>query len=273
MLATGKDLRLSLLEMARQGSSRTSVGPKFSFRALDRGTIIGNYVTCFKSGGGIVSDQRMRLHWSPRSPFVRKVMIAAHEAGVAERLDLVRTVVAPDAPNLGLLSENPLGKIPTLTLADGRSLYDSTVIVEYFAIISPDCNLLPTHRDARLSTLRQQSLGDGILDLMLLWLGQRWLPEHQQSKALLSANLVKFDALVKQLGCEEEILRSRPFDVGHISIGCALSYIRFRFPDLSWADYQPALGRWLAEFERRPSVLAVPAIDDLNAPIGPPPNP
>ena len=25
----------------------------------------------------------MKLHWSPRSPFVRKVMIVAHERGIA----------------------------------------------------------------------------------------------------------------------------------------------------------------------------------------------
>ena len=36
----------------------------------------------------------MLLHWSPRSPYVRKVMIVAHEVGIADRIDTVRTVVA-----------------------------------------------------------------------------------------------------------------------------------------------------------------------------------
>ena len=40
------------------------------------------------------SEDGMRLHWSPRSPFVRKVMIVAHELGVSERIACVRTVVA-----------------------------------------------------------------------------------------------------------------------------------------------------------------------------------
>ena len=30
----------------------------------------------------------MKLHWSPRSPFVRKVMIVAHELGLTDRIDL-----------------------------------------------------------------------------------------------------------------------------------------------------------------------------------------
>jgi len=35
----------------------------------------------------------MQLHWSPRSPYVRKVLIAAHEKGVADRIERVRTRV------------------------------------------------------------------------------------------------------------------------------------------------------------------------------------
>ena len=41
----------------------------------------------------------MKLHWSPRSPFVRKVMIVLYEAGIADRVTLVRTPVAMDKPN------------------------------------------------------------------------------------------------------------------------------------------------------------------------------
>jgi glutathione S-transferase len=73
----------------------------------------------------------MKLHWSPRSPFVRKVMIAAHETGQLEQLSCTRTVVAMTQPNADLLPDNPLSKIPTLVLEDGSPLYDSLVICEY----------------------------------------------------------------------------------------------------------------------------------------------
>ena len=43
----------------------------------------------------------MKLHWSPRSPFVRKVMIVAHELGLADRIDCVRTVAATTKPHRG----------------------------------------------------------------------------------------------------------------------------------------------------------------------------
>ncbi len=62
----------------------------------------------------------MKLHWSPRSPYVRKVMIVAHETGLADRLERVRSVVAMSKPNLDVMRDNPLGKIPTLVTDDGR---------------------------------------------------------------------------------------------------------------------------------------------------------
>ncbi len=51
----------------------------------------------------MTSTDRMILHWSPRSPFVRKVMIAAHELGLAGRIDCVRTVVGGTTANRELM--------------------------------------------------------------------------------------------------------------------------------------------------------------------------
>ena len=53
----------------------------------------------------------MKLHWSPRSPFVRKVMVVAHDIGVADRIECVRTVAAMMKPHPDLMLDNPLSKI------------------------------------------------------------------------------------------------------------------------------------------------------------------
>ena len=66
----------------------------------------------------------MKLHWSPRSPFVRKVMVAAHELGLADRLDRVRTVVAMLKPARDLLHENPARQDPDA--GDWRTARSST---------------------------------------------------------------------------------------------------------------------------------------------------
>ena len=86
---------------------------------------------------------KMLLHWSPRSPYVRKVMIAAYEAGIADRIETTRTVVAAAQPNVELMRENPQSRLPTLRLADGTALYDSRVICEYLDTLHNGEKLFP----------------------------------------------------------------------------------------------------------------------------------
>ena len=62
------------------------------------------------------------LRSSPASPFGRKVKIAAIELGLMDRIE----VVAADTsdPSEVLRQQNPLGKIPTLVLEDGTTLFE-----------------------------------------------------------------------------------------------------------------------------------------------------
>ncbi len=86
----------------------------------------------------------MKLHWSPRSPFVRKVMVVVHELGLADRITCVRTVAASTKPHAELMQDNPLSKIPTLVLDDGTVIYDSPVICEYLDSLDGTPKLHPS---------------------------------------------------------------------------------------------------------------------------------
>ena len=96
----------------------------------------------------------MKLHWSPRSPFVRKVMIVAHDLGLAGRIENVRTVAAMMKPHPELMLDNPLSKIPTLVLDNGTVLYDSSVICEYLDHLHDGPKLFPLAFDERMTALR-----------------------------------------------------------------------------------------------------------------------
>src|SRR5579864_2446354 len=169
----------------------------------------------------------MKLHWSPRSPYVRKVMVVAHELGLADRLEIVRTVVGGTTPHLELMRENPLGKIPTLVLADGTIIYDSPVICEYLDTLHDGPKLFPSWPE-RLTALRRLALGDGMLDIALAWLGERFRPEARQSEPHMTLWRTKLRTCVDAL--EHEDLDG-PLTIGHIAIGIALSYLDFRFAD------------------------------------------
>src|SRR5215470_4796857 len=127
----------------------------------------------------------MKLHWSPRSPFVRKVMIMARELGLVDRLDCVRTVAATTKPHAELIRDNPLSKIPTLMLDDGTALYDSPVICEYLDALDGKPQLFPLDRKRRIVALRRQALGDGFLDLLVLARNER--SREQPSKLHLKS--------------------------------------------------------------------------------------
>jgi glutathione S-transferase len=202
----------------------------------------------------------MKLHWSPRSPFVRKVMIAAHELGLVNRLDCVRTVVATTKPHAGLMEENPLSKIPTLVLDDGSVIYDSAVILEYLDELHEGPKLVPVTLPERLTALRRQTLGDGFLDFLLLWRNERERPHPSQVH--LATYAEKRGAILRALDKEAGELAAAPFSVGHIAIGCALSYLDFRFAAEDWRSGHPRITAWHAQFAARPSVRATEPIDD-----------
>jgi glutathione S-transferase len=203
--------------------------------------------------------EMMKLHWSPRSPYVRKVMIAAHELGLQDRLDCVRTVVGGTTPHLELMQVNPLGKIPTLELEDGRILYDSFVIIAYLDTLHGGPKLVPAED---FTALRRHALGNGMLDIALAALAERFRPADRQSAAHLELWRLKLRTCVDALEQEAEALARDPFTVGHLAIGVALGYLDFRFADEAWREGHPKLAAWHATFNERPSVVANPPVDD-----------
>ena len=159
------------------------------------------------------------------------------------------------------MRENPLGKIPTLVLQDGTIIYNSPVICEYLDTLHDGPKLFPAWPE-RLAALRRLALGDGMLDIALAWLGERFRPAEQAERAAHGAVAGQDACCVDALEQEADALAASRFGIGHIAIGIALSYLDFRFGDLNWRDGHPRLAAWHATFDARPSVVANPPVDD-----------
>ena len=203
----------------------------------------------------------MKLHWSPRSPFVRKVAILLHETGLEANVERVRSVAAIATPNAAIMVDNPLSQIPTLVLDDGTALYDSPVICEYLDTLHDGPRYFPAAGPARWAALQRQALADGMLAVLLLWRQERMKTTAQQLPEWLAAFSLKINGSLDRLELEAQVLAQDGFDIGHVSVGCMLSYIDYRFPDLGWRATRPLLAAWHAQFEQRPSVIAT-APDD-----------
>ena len=200
----------------------------------------------------------MKLHWSPKSPYVRKVMICAHELGLVPQLELVRSVAAMLKPNPDIMAHNPLSKIPTLVREDGSTLFDSIVICEY---LNDQANgtLFPPDGEARWQALRWHALGDGLLDALILWRNER--EREVPLKALVDAFELKTRACLQLLDAEAGSIGSAPFSIGHVTLGCALGYLDYRFEALGWRESAPRLAAWFATLQTRPSFQSTEPID------------
>ncbi len=200
----------------------------------------------------------MKLHWSPKSPYVRKVMVCAHELGLVDRLELVRSVAAMLKPNAVLMHDNPLSKIPTLVLDDGLVLFDSAVICEYLNELGGG-SLFPQRGADKWPALRWHAFGDGVLDACILWRNER--EREQPLPALIDAFERKVCASLQRLDDEAQALSEAPFSIGQVAVACALGYLDYRFDSLGWRAMAPRLAAWHAQVCMRPSFQRTEPVD------------
>jgi len=202
--------------------------------------------------------QKMKLHWSPRSPYVRKVMICLHELNLENRVEKVRSVAAMLKPNPSIMHDNPLSKIPTLTTEDGTVLFDSVVICEYLNTMGHG-DIFPEMDFEKWQALRWHALGNGLLDALILWRNER--EREYPLAALLSAFEIKFNACLNLLDAEVPALTLSRFNIGTLTLGCALGYADYRFENLSWKAQHPELADWYKQLSERASFQASSPVD------------
>ena len=198
----------------------------------------------------------MKLYHSPASPFVRKALVAAHELGLADGIEIVPVAMTPVKGVPALNEENPLGKIPALVLDDGTALYDSPVICEYLDTRHDGAPLFPAEGPERWTALRRQALADGLLDAAILCRYETFLrPEERQWEDWIEGQRAKFRRALDALDGEAESFGDT-VDIGTISAGCAADYLDFRSLDDGWREGRPHLAAWLERFAARPSMQA-----------------
>ena len=183
------------------------------------------------------------LRSSPTSPFGRKIKIAIAELGLEGRIEVVAADTADPADSLR--RQNPLGKVPTLVLEDGATLFDSRVIAEYLDHLAGGGRLFPAG-EARFAQLRLQALADGICDAALLQVYElRLRAAEMRSQSWTDNQAGKVARTLAALEAAPPV-HDRP-RIGEIALACALGYLDLRF-DGRWRAGHPALVAWLDGF-------------------------
>jgi glutathione S-transferase len=191
----------------------------------------------------------MELRFALLSPYARKVRVVAHEAGVAERIEM--TVVNVREKPEDIVSWNPLGKIPAMRLDDGRVLYDSPVICEYLDTEFGGRRLLPASGPERWRILTRAALVDGALDAAILARNERLRSVERQSQEWIDWQLGKMLRALDTL--EAEVPTFGDLDLGLVSVGCAMGYLPLRIPEAKDPARWPRLNAWYEQALTRPS--------------------
>lgn len=198
----------------------------------------------------------MRLLYQSHSPYARKVLVAAHEIGLANRLDVIHHETSPTLRNSEVFALNPLGKVPVLVCDDDTVLFDSSVICEYLDGLHEGRKLFPVDPGPRFLALRNQAIAMGIADagIAVRWETTR-RPEPFRWTPLRDGHQQKIEAACDFL--EACIRPDKPVDIGDIALATALSWIEFRQIH-AFRDGRPQLASWYERISERPSLKATP---------------
>ena len=194
----------------------------------------------------------MKLIGSNTSPFVRKVRVVLAE----KKIECELVIDSPWTPDSEVPNYNPLGKIPVLVLDDSSTLFDSAVIVEYIDSVAPNNKLMPESNRGRAEAKRWGAVSDGICDAAALIYLERKRPPVQQSPEWISR---QEDKITRSLAYLSEQLGDSPWCMGthyslaDVTVGCALGYLAFRFPEITWQTSYPNLLRLYEKLLHRPS--------------------
>ena len=198
----------------------------------------------------------MKLLYQTHSPYARKVLVFAHEVGLASRLEVVHQETSPTLRNDRVFAENPLGKVPVLLRPGAAAIFDSDVICAYFDTLHEGRKLIPAEGEVRWQALRLQAVAQGLAEAGI---ATRW--ETVRRPAQLRYPLLR-DGYIEKLNCgydwlESELDVDSHLHVGHIAVATVLAWLEFReLP--GFRPGRPRLAAWFGEFAARPSMLATP---------------
>lgn len=190
------------------------------------------------------------LYSSPRSPFVRKVLIAAHELGLEGRYSREDVVTTPMTPAPELAEVNPMGMIPTL-VAEGEAIFDSLVIMEFMNDTASG-QLFGTGAD-RCDVMTRHAMAAAAMDKSVRILDEQFRKQNEDTKAHLDGYIA---AITRTIGWMEPRLDAARFDAGHICFAALLTYIDMRFPQILWRDGAKVAAKWIDAVSARPSMQA-----------------
>ena len=166
----------------------------------------------------------MKLLYTKRSPFARKARIIALEKAIP--MELVDEDLQNKSPLL--LKMNPLGKVPTLILDNGETVFDSPVICQYLDDLNNASIMIPKDPKKRIEVLKWEAFADDLMVAAInMYMEKVRHPSdfHQKFVAAQEDNIKNAYAYI-----EKNVDQLKEFNLASVAVASAISYVQFRLP-------------------------------------------
>jgi glutathione S-transferase len=187
----------------------------------------------------------MKLLYTKRSPYVRKVRVLAMEKNIP--LDLLDEDLQKKSQRL--LDSNPLGKVPTLVLDNGSTVFDSSVMCQYLDGLHDKVMMIPHEASERIEVLKWEAFADDLMTAAVnLYMEKIRHPNdfHKDFTVALEKNILSAYGHI-----ERNLPNLKKVNLASIAVASAIGYVHFRLPHLK---VQGALSLWFEEISQRPSM-------------------
>lgn len=185
----------------------------------------------------------MKLLYTKRSPFARKVRVVGLEKAIS--FELIDEDLQNKSPQLKLA--NPIAKVPTLILNNGNSIYDSKVIVQYLEEHFSKPQLIPSG-ERRYEALKLEAMADDLVVNAINAYMEKIRHPKEANLAFIGGQEDSIRSVFDYL--EENVVQLEGINIGTINVACAIGYVHFRLPHLK---VNGALLVWFDEISKRPS--------------------
>jgi glutathione S-transferase len=167
---------------------------------------------------------------------------------------------------------NPLGRVPTLVLANGETLFESAAILDYLdELVGPERALLPASGPDRRQALKLMAMATGAAEKGVLQVyegvfrpeAKRHEPWLDRLRLQMSASLVALDGYLRERGVAQWLLGER-MTQADITAVCAFTFLNDTLRVASDAVSFQSLATLAARCE------AMPAFAETRLPFFPP---
>ena len=202
----------------------------------------------------------MKLFWTPASPFVRKVMVAAIELGLDGQIEIHPTYWPHEwatqtvAFDPDFIAANPIGRIPTLITEDGVALAESNWICGYLDSLLDTPRLFPLSGKAHWQMIRILAIADGAIESMILRRAETLRHPPERSDNFIGKQRERTARCLDELEKAVSSFRNAAVDMRHIATGVACGFMDFRYGPDEWRKSRPQLSHWYEAFSQRLSM-------------------